>query len=116
MPSSPSSSSNALPWCWFLYPWFFATHPDEDPVLGGVQIQQPNSPPAQMVGMHTPILSPPLSPAPAFPLAIQTHVGQFLTDVQYANLLRLHIFTQAQHDILLSELSNAKLVTYYYIM
>jgi hypothetical protein len=103
MPSSPSSSSNTPPNLlqpWWL--WLFCPPSDPAYLGGGLVFQsQPNPPPAQII---TP-------PAPAFPLAIQTHVGQFLTDVQYANLVNLHIFTQAQHDhdILLSELSNAQL-------
>ncbi|WP_353203090.1 hypothetical protein, partial [Polynucleobacter sp.] len=97
MPSLPSASSHNPPWYLYLCPWLFVPYPD--PADFEIVLHEPNPPPAQIV---TP-------PVPPFPLAIQTHVGQFLTDVQYANLVRLHIFTQAQHDILLSELSSAQL-------
>ena len=101
MPSSSSASSpltQLLVWC--LSPWFFTPHPDEDLLLGGdLQIHEPNSPPAQMVGM----------PVQTLPSEIHTHIGQFLTDAQYANLVNQHIFTQAQHDIAINELSNQQL-------
>ena len=101
MPSSSSASSpltQILVWC--LSPWFFPPHPDEDLLLGvDLQIPEPNSPPAQMVGM----------PVQTLPSEIHTHIGQFLTDAQYANLVNQHIFTQAQHDIAINELSNQQL-------
>ena len=107
MPSSSSNSQLQLPW--YLWPWALIIGPT-DPLLNeGLTIQHPISPPAQMGMMPFYIVPLPMPSAQTLPSEIHTHIGQFLTDAQYANLVNQHIFTQAQHDIAINELSNEQL-------
>jgi len=111
MPSSSSASSpltQLLVWC--LSPWFFAPHPDEDLLLGGdLQIHEPNSPPAQMVGMPFQIAPLPMPSAQTLPSEISAHIGQFLTNDQYANLVHLNILTPSQQSMYIDQLSDRQL-------
>ena len=111
MPSPSSASSpltQLLVWC--LSPWFFAPHPDEDLLLGGdLQIHEPNSPPAQMVGMPFQIAPLPMPSAQTLPSEISAHIGQFLTNDQYANLVHLNILTPSQQSMYIDQLSDRQL-------
>ena len=117
MPSSHSASSpltQILAWC--LYPWFFSHPPDqgpllgEDTILGGdLQIHEPNSPPAQMVGMPFQIAPLPMPAAQTLPSEISAHIGQFLTNDQYANLVHLNILTPSQQSMYIDRLSDRQL-------
>ena len=107
MPSSSSNSQLQLPW--YLWPWALIIGPT-DPLLNeGLTIQHPISPPPQMGMMPFHIVPLPNPSAQTLPSEIHTHIGQFLTDAQYANLVNQHIFTQAQHNIAINELSNQQL-------